>query len=134
MRPRRAMRSGHHEHVAWRELYDALGDRAVQRASDEIAAATPDDDQIGGHLACDVDERDRRIAYRRMTLNRHVSSRRQELARFREQQVRIHCSTDQLGAEPCGTHLRRDGYLASRSEGHGEDSVEHRAAPLFVSL
>ena len=42
-------------------------------------------------------------------LNRRVLSRRQELARFREEQVRIHCSTDQLGAEPRGTHLRRDG-------------------------
>ena len=102
------MRSGHHEHVARRKLHDALGDRAVQRASDEIAAATPDDDQIGDHLACDVNERDRRIADRGAPLNRHVSSRRQELARFREEQVRIHRSTDQLGAEPCRTHLRRD--------------------------
>jgi hypothetical protein len=35
------VRSGHYEHVAWRKLHDALGDRAVQRTSDEIAAATP---------------------------------------------------------------------------------------------
>jgi hypothetical protein len=76
------MRSGHHEHVARRKLHDALGDRAVQRASDEIAAATPNDDQIGGDLACDVDQRDSRIAYRRAPQNRRVSSRRQELARF----------------------------------------------------
>jgi len=103
------MRSGHHEHVARRELHDALSDRAVQRASDEIAAATPDDDQIGCHLACDIDQRDHRIAYRRTPLNRRVSSRRQELSRFGEEQVRIHRSTDQLGAKPCRSHLRRDG-------------------------
>ena len=55
------------------------------------------------------DEHDRRIAYRRATLNRRVLSRRRELARFRKEHVRIHCSIDQLGAEPRGTHLRRDG-------------------------
>jgi hypothetical protein len=41
-------------------------------------------------------------------LNCRVLSGRQELARFREEQVRIQCSTEQLGAEPRGTHLRRD--------------------------
>lgn len=82
-----------------RLLNDPLGDRTEQRPGDEVAASTPNDQEVGAHLTGGVDEHHGRVAGRRQELDPHLLRGIEQTQGFVEQALRIERAIGRLWGE-----------------------------------
>lgn len=103
-------------------LNDSLGYRAKQGACDEIAASSPNDHEIGGHLTGSIDQHHGRVPCRRSSLEHGPLPRAEELSGLLHQARRVERAVTQWLTERRGAHVWHDCNDDDRHLAHRQPS------------
>jgi hypothetical protein len=103
-----AKKSCYDQHVTRRVLHDALGDGAEERTGNEVPSPPTHDQEVGGHLACHLDQDHSRIALRRPDLDAPILSSVEQASRFLAQALAIERATGDARRESRRAQVGRD--------------------------